>query len=180
MIINQAILSRRYAQAFIDVYGKDISFDVYKAIVCFADDMHKQRRSFFLCMAPAIPMKDKERAFYKVCDHYNLAQLFMPLIKLLLLNKRIILLDQILSAIKALYQEEHKLMSFDVSSSHPLTATDRKIIERFLARSTACDIIYTNTVDPKLIAGVRLQSETFLWEESIRKRLQAVALSVAR
>lgn len=62
--------------------------------------------------------------------------------------------------------------SITVASSCELLDEQRKSIESFIARHVSGKKSYTYTVDPSLIAGVRIYSDTILWEVSIEKQLR--------
>ena len=61
-----------------------------------------------------------------------------------------------------------------------LSMNDKEQIEQFLVRATGHTNIYKYKVDNALIAGVRLQSETLLWEHSIAKQLRQLEISLER
>ena len=105
-------------------------------------------------------------------DHYKLPSFFEKLITLLVHDKRAPLMSRVLKELVALYRKKHTIVFFEITSSHGLTHEQLDNIEQFLARKTGCDIIYKYEVDTTLIAGLRLQSDAFVWEYSIRKQLE--------
>ena len=77
----------------------------------------------------------------------------------------------------ALPISRNKIARVKISSSHDITQQDLDAIERFLVNQTGLSIIYTYAIDKKLIAGIRLQSNTLLWECSINKQLTQIKLA---
>ena len=99
---------------------------------------------------------------------------------MLINDKRAGLFDFVLKQITLLYKRRNKILSFTISTAHPLTQEAVESVKQFLERVTGCDIIYEYKIDKSLIAGMRLQSETLLWEHSVKKNLQCVRLSRIR
>jgi len=65
-------------------------------------------------------------------------------------------------------------MIFNITSSHHLDISDLEIIEKFLAFKTGKKIISHHNLNKKLIAGIRLESNTLLWEYSIYKQCETL------
>ncbi len=102
---------------------------------------------------------------------FGLPPIFDRLIHLLIQDRRVVLLADILHKLSALYRDRHGIGHVLITSSHILNNEQLSGIKRFLARKTGLDIIYTHRVDRKLIAGIRLQGDSFVWEYSVRKSL---------
>jgi F0F1-type ATP synthase delta subunit len=104
---------------------------------------------------------------------------FTALIRVLLDENRGYLITAALRELVVLYQAAHNIMPCAITSSHPLSQEELDNVQQFLARQTGSDIIYTYSRDTSLIAGLRVQSKTILWEHSIRKQLRELALHMA-
>ncbi|MGB8366998.1 MAG: F0F1 ATP synthase subunit delta, partial [Candidatus Babeliales bacterium] len=98
------------------------------------------------------------------------------LLELLLNDNRAFLICDVLYYVCLLYRQYKNITKFAMISSHLLSEEDKKIIKHFLMQMTEQDIMYTTKIDKKLIAGIRLQSDTLLWEYSIRQRLAEAQL----
>ncbi len=109
-----------------------------------------------------------------------MAEPFITLTRTLIEHKRIWLAAAVFRRLFALYKERTGLHQFVVRSSHELTDELRIEVERFLARAAGQGSIYTYTVDNRLIAGIRMQSDTLLWENSVRKQLNTVRRAATR
>jgi F0F1-type ATP synthase delta subunit len=77
-----------------------------------------------------------------------------------------------------LFKERAGIHDFVIKSAVALSQQEKDQIEKFLARKTGQDNIYTYHVDTRLIAGVRLRSQTLLWEHSIAQQLRQLELSL--
>jgi ATP synthase F1 delta subunit len=170
-------LVNKYAHAYLHVSSDQLTtHDVllYQQVAAF---LHTHVRALFLLKVPVIPCQVKREALKEVTTRFRLHVSIQSLIDLLLAHKRAFLLADILDEISRLYHHKKSIHTFTVTSSAELTDDERKNIERFLADKVQGTIMYTYVVDKKLIAGIRLQSETLLWEHSIDKQLRDVLFS---
>ncbi|HZW61698.1 MAG TPA: ATP synthase F1 subunit delta [Candidatus Babeliales bacterium] len=174
---TQEIVARRYAKAFINVFGNTMTIDELHAIKAFEQFVNEHKRLLVFFMLSQIDDATKQQQLDAMLDSFKLKKLFHPLSQLLLKSKRVFLLPRILKQIAVLYKQAKKIIECTITSSHELNAQALSTIQNFLARKTGCAIIYTNRVDKNLIAGLRLQGDTVLWEYSIRKQLRQVALA---
>jgi hypothetical protein len=74
-----------------------------------------------------------------------------------------------------LYKERHNVATCTIKSSHRLSPEHKQALYEFVHQAARKKIIYTCARDKKLIAGIRIDSETFVWEQSIARQLRAIA-----
>lgn len=82
------------------------------------------------------------------------------------------LFPRVVSNFFRLYRERHAVILCKIMSSHELSDDQKQVVEGFLHRQTQRKIVYTAAVDRELIAGIRIQGESFLWEQSVAHRLR--------
>lgn len=111
---------------------------------------------------------------------FQLEGSFIRLVKLLATHKRIFLIHDVLKQLCEEYKLRNKITSFVISSSHDLKAEELSEITQFLVRLTNHEIMSDYKIDKSLIAGIRLQSNTGIWEYSIRKQLAQMQQLIAR
>lgn len=167
----------KYAHAYIHVSADLLTQEDMRQCQKAAEFLHTHGRALFLLKVPVIPHEIKREALMEIAKRFALHASMESLIDLLLKHKRAFLLADILDEIIALYAQKKSIHTFKVTSSAELTAHERANIESFLADRVQGTIIYRYAVDKKLIAGIRLQSETLLWEHSIDKQLREVLFS---
>jgi F-type H+-transporting ATPase subunit delta len=105
---------------------------------------------------------------------FGLNGIFDELIDLLIDDKRITLLIDVLEFIVRRYKSDFNIMDFVIVSSHQLTDKEQNQIKNFLERKTKKKVQYKIKVDPNLIAGLKIYSETLLWEHSIYSQLTSL------
>ncbi len=168
-------LAHKYASAFLKVYNEQLIFDDIERINAAADFLDKHRRALFLLKVPFIKRAIKEKELYELWDRFALVKPVKKLIALLLDHKRSYLLAAVFKAIVYRYQKLHTIHTIKVTSSIELSEKYRGDIEAFVDQQLSGTKLYRYEVDQKLIAGIRLQSDTILWEFSIDKSLRELA-----
>lgn len=168
-------LARKYAQAFLNCFVTQIDQDGFDSL-CELESFFRMNKKviYFLSLA-SIDMQTKEKFMHKFFKQFGVEQWCDQLVHTLLINKRGQLLYLVLKQIIILYRVYHNIALFHIVSSHALSEEDIAIVQQFLAQVSSCDIIYEYTVDKRLIAGIRLQSDTLLWEYSIDKQLGLIS-----
>ncbi len=168
-------LAYKYANAFLNVYNDRLNFDDIKRINSALEFLPEHPRALFLLQVPMITQAMKEKWIVYFCQRFGLVDPLKNLITLLLKHKRAYLLITVLKAIVDRYQKRHTIENIIVKSSVPLPEKYRHEIERFINQHIMGIQQYHYKVDPGLIAGIRIQSDTVLWEYSMNKRLRDIA-----
>ncbi len=164
-------LSRKYAQAYLNV-AHDLTYDAVLHIVEMGKFLKAQRQALFLLSVPSISDEVKKAGLAAIMERVKAPASFMPLISLLLVTHRLYLLAEVCFTIDSLYREMHHIHTVIIASSSPLASDQKEAIEHFLAARVKGTILYTYRQDPALIAGIRIQSDTLLWEYSINQHLR--------
>lgn len=171
------ILSRKYATAFLHVYGTTMIMDDYQNLQTFkrAWDTHPE---WLRALAiPTVSLEKKITLIERMLAAYQVMPDFMRLMKLLLADKREILISPVIAMVCSSYLKQAGIVMCTLVSSHALTEQEQSIVQQFIARQVGSRIIYDYTVDPSLIAGIKVVSDTFMWEYSVARQLREVELS---
>ena len=180
MNIKRSALAKKYAQAFLNSYPQAINSDTYETLQKATDYFNKQRAFFLILTVPTLTFIQRLDALKKQFKPFKLPSEFYRLISLLLTQHRIMLLPDILQQIIRVYEQRHNIMEFNLKCSSPLTDTQQTALQNFIAQKTGYQIKSKTIVDPTLIAGLRLQSSTRLWEYSIAKKLRTIKESLGQ
>ena len=73
-----------------------------------------------------------------------------------------------------LYKNQINSIEFSIQSAQEIDDKQFESIKQFLGRLTNKKIIGIPSVDTSPIAGLRLQSNEYLWEYSVRKQIKAL------
>jgi F-type H+-transporting ATPase subunit delta len=163
-------LARKYAIAFVNVYDQKIPESLYDEIKNLASELYQRKNLLISLTVPGISYETKYHALKRLLP----ASYFNSLIQLLLQDNRIIILPEVLDYIAQEYYKRHTIIVCTITSSHVLDQSAVDAIVHFLTVQTESVIKYTLIIDHNLIAGIRVQSDQFVWEYSIRKQLQCV------
>jgi ATP synthase F1 delta subunit len=167
-------LAQKYAHAFINVFIdklNDQKIDHIKQLVVF---LEQHKHVLFYVQLSSIDEEQTKTAFLGLLKDFDFDSLFESLIDMLMEQQRLSLLPKILRYIVQFYYNHYGIMEFTILSSHPLSESELEDIVTFLAKKTSKKIIYTTRIDKDLIAGVKLYSDSYGWEHSIRKHLRAL------
>jgi F-type H+-transporting ATPase subunit delta len=172
-------VARRYAQAYLDLSMGSLTLDHIERMQHLEDFLRTHTSVLFLCSMPIMKKKAQHDALAALLGKYDLA-VVQPIFILLLTHKRLFLVPELLRQMRRIYYSKRSMQLFTFISSSPLTLEQNSLLQNFLARLTGSTIIYTNKVDKKLRAGVRLVSETLLWEHSISRQIRSLELPLIR
>lgn len=168
-------LAYKYADAFLNVYNSQLNLEGVEHIRKAIQFLQEHPRALFLFQVPSIKDASKQKAIALFCRHFTLIDPIKALITLLLHHKRVYMVTAVLKALVERYQKYHAIEKVFVKSSIPLPAPYRHHIEQFMNRHIAGIKQYHYEIDPRLIAGIRIQTDTMLWEYSMNKRLRDIA-----
>lgn len=171
---TETLLAKKYATAFLNIYLSKISLDDYHAIKSAADYFAHHYCFFFLLNTPTIPTTTKRTTLIKLFDELRLPSALQPLIELILKHHRLFLIPALFKQLTMVYENRKKIIPFTFFSSHVLTKKELETLSTFLEKKINRTVMYKQVYNKKLIAGVRMQSDIFLWEYSIAKQLKAL------
>lgn len=180
MIVTQSFISKKYGNAFLNVFIDQISPQTMQQVCVLGDFLMRNHLLISFLQWPILSGQVKLKAMNDLIHTYSLGRPFEKLVALLADQKRLYLIGNVLIQTCALYAERKNILNFTIESSHDLSVDERLVIVEFLANITGASIIYDYKVDKNLIAGIRLQSNTHLWQYSIRTQLDAMKLPLIR
>ena len=158
-------LARKYAQALInhkEWYNQDILWiDRLNGLAYF---MAEQRHHFWY---------GSEALYRTVLETFGFAYAdFDAVLQLLRDHQRLPLFFEIVEQITLLYRKHHTYELCTVRSSHALTEQQKNFLIEQLEKRVGKKLQYQSEVDSRLIAGIRVQGESFVWEHSIAQQLR--------
>ena len=178
MDIRAVITSRKYAQAFLNLFIDSITPEIYSQLVALQEYLRRHRNALIVFSLPHIPIEPKLKLLDELgiplTPYAPLKKLFEILIK----HDRAQLAPEVLNLICEYYRKRKNIISFEIQSSHELNEESVATIKKFLAHSTGKTIMGVQHVNTDLIAGLRMKSDTLLWEYSIRKQMNELAQTV--
>ncbi len=167
-------VAKKYAIAFLNVHGNSFSLSDYHALIKATQYIKKNYFLLVLLSVPTLSKFQKQECLEKFLTAAQAPSLLGHLAHLLLEQQRIELFGAVCEQLINEYQERNNIMPFTIKSSEPLKNDQIALLTAFLAKKTGNTISYSTSIDKKLIAGIRMQSDAFLWEHSIEQQLRAL------
>jgi F-type H+-transporting ATPase subunit delta len=156
--------ARPYAQAFLEMApaGFDVEAFLERATVLSRALASDRRLKSFLA-APSVPIEAKRGVLDDLVRRVEIDDFGQRFLRLVLDNRRILALDEILSAIGEARDRQEGVVEAFVTVAAPLADGDRTGIEQALARQLKRRVRMKVRVDPSILAGfvARVGSEVF-------------------
>lgn len=179
MDINATILARKYAQAYLNLFHNQLSEHDYQKLQMMNEYIEAHRQSVFFLSLKSIPASAKEKIIYELIENYELPFSLKKLFTLLIEQGRAELFGNTIQQLCELYRKMHHIMLFDIQSSYPLDAQEISAINDYLSEQTGWNVVSKAEINKDLVAGLRLQSDSYVWEYSIRKQLNELTKKAA-
>jgi ATP synthase F1 delta subunit len=180
MIVLESQLAKKYAIAFLNVCDKESHVVHLEVISAFYDFTTSNKVFQAILNLPSLPMEKKHKIIKHVSEKLYLCQNIKKLVFLLLKDKRIDMLDEILKKIILFRKQKLKKYHFSVSVSHKVTEDEKNKIIKFITSLVNTEITTSFIVDVSLIGGIKIKGNTFLWERSIAKQLREIEQKILR
>ena len=164
--------AKRFACAFLNRFGNLLPEEFFVDLSDFAAFIRKQP---ILYAYFHITKQDEQLItllLNKIHANKNCAVYTRKLIELLIKQKRLVLLGSLCEQIVQQNNLQKRRIEVTVFFAHELSQDDRVATEKKIKDSLgqSCLIVYKK--DDSLVRGMRIQTDTLLWEHSVRKQLR--------
>ncbi|MCF7899919.1 F0F1 ATP synthase subunit delta [Candidatus Babeliales bacterium] len=180
MNITEKILARRYALAFLNVYSSFLKEADFKGMCLLSSYFCERRQACFLMRVSLLDEGVKLKALDAIRNIFKLPPCFNKLFSLLIEHKRSIILSDVFDELCNEYKKRNKIITFEVAATEIFSEEQKNIIEKFLHKATQETVLCSYVEDMSLIAGIRLQSNAYLWETSVKDRLHRIRTTFKR
>ena len=174
MPVRVTVIANKYAISFLNLFFFQISDELIEKLIKLEKFLKKNRLFYIYLRIPSLSYLIKQKALNRLCHAFELDKPIARLIFLLLDQGRIEILDKVLGKIVVFYRRRKNIELFNVISSHPLSDDEKMKVTKFIKHVSSGEILANFIEDKNLIAGLRIQSSSFLWERSIAKQLRDV------
>lgn len=164
--------ANKYAKAFMAVFPKSLTFADIKKIEIAQKFLQTHKQILLFLQLPQFDYERKKSMVADLIGHFSLPENFAKIILLLITHNRSFYIPAVLLCIVELYKIQINSIEFSIKSAHNLSEKQIETTKQFLGQLLGKNIIGTVSTDPSLIAGLRLQSNEYLWEYSVRKHIK--------
>ena len=168
-------VARVYAEALLNAADKQgQSDDVVEGLDSLIRDLFQSEPQLeaFLTSS-AVGRERKARLIDKVFEN-KASVLFVDFLKVLNQHERLNLLRPILAAAKELRDERAKRIRVQVRSAVPLANDQENRLRQQLREALKLDPVLQTAVDPELLGGVVVRVGDWLYDASVRARLESI------
>jgi len=164
-------VARNYAIAFLNTFEDDMTPQDFLRIRAIRDFWLDNKKMFTFLNVPGFDLMKKKELLNALLKEFDAPAFLQELIVLLVRHGRASYIPDVLEQVCDLYKERNNILFFTITSTYELSEDELKTIEQFLAHKTGKKILFNWSIDTSLIAGIRCQSDTLVWEHSISKQL---------
>jgi F-type H+-transporting ATPase subunit delta len=169
-------LSHLYADAFLNVFFDSLPEDILERLYVLQERMKTDEQFQIVSSLPGFKAAKKE-FFLKLFNSASLdLEPFNKLIDLLLSQRRSFLLQEIIAAIVQEFKKRARLLDCTIRSAQPLDSEEQKRILEHASHILGYTILPTWIIDPSLIAGIRFETAEYMYDHSIRHKLNVLAV----
>lgn len=172
MRYSQSLIAKKYAKAYMAEFGSQLQLsdiNAMKSVIRF----FKRHHNFMSLVNLLVESERAENVVLdELFDQFLLPTNLKKLIDLLIVHKRLTLFSEVLSDVCCLFFQYNNILEVTIATAIPLENNEREKFENIFKKLSGKTIVSSVVHDPSLIAGVRIQSDLFLWEYSIAARLR--------
>ncbi len=124
-----------------------------------------------LTTSPLLSREEQGRAMRALTDKMELGPEAANTVALMAENRRLYVLPEMISQVKALSADDRGEVSADVTAAKALTDTQSKALAAALKKSVGKDVKVNVTVDKDLIGGLIVKVGSLMIDSSLRSKL---------
>lgn len=172
---DQYQLADRYAIAFLNTVQEPLSVTVCESIARVIAYYKRMHELLLFLQLSLFSKYDKEEALARVRRWYKIPDLFATIDLLLLEEHRIFLLPLVYERIITHAHKRAGRIVCSVTTATELSQVYRKKVFACIEQRSLQIPLITWIIDPTLIAGIKIQTAEWLWEDSLDGRLKALS-----
>lgn len=172
-------LAYKYARALLNV-ASDITLERIKKFEHAVPLLNKHRQTLLYVTLLHQKYEARYGSFDQFLDRFEITASVKKLVYLLLKDKRLVMLPEVLQATVDLYKQDHQITTCTVTSADELTTSEKTELETLIKNIVHGTVEAQYQTDPELIAGVRVQTNNLLFEHSVEKQLRQAHLLLVR
>ncbi len=127
-----------------------------------------------LLTSPVYSREDQQNAMRGLAEAMNLGNTVRNTLALMAANRRLFVLKDVITAVKALAAEARGEITAEVTSAKPLTKAQTEALAKALKDSVGRDVALNTTVDEGIIGGLIVKVGSRMIDSSIRTKLAAL------
>jgi F0F1-type ATP synthase delta subunit len=172
MRYSQSFVAKQYSKAYFAEFGTQLKIEDIEHIKSAIRFFRRHHNFMSLVNLLHDSNKSSNVIIEELFDHFLLPITLKKLIEVLIFHKRLVFFSQVLQDICCLYFLKNNILEVTITTATELEDHEREQFEKFFIKLSGKSIKSNVVLDQSLIAGIRMQSDLFLWQYSIAHRLQ--------
>ena len=167
-----ASMAGRYAAALFELARDQRQLDgVERDLATLARMLEASPDLRRLVRSPVLTTDDQAKGLNALLAKAGIAGLAGNFVNLIVRNRRLFALADMIAAFRALLARERGQVSADVASAHPLTAEQMQALSDALRASIGKNVSIQTRVDPNLLGGLVVKVGSRMIDSSLRTKL---------
>lgn len=172
-------LARVYSEALFGAARAEGKVDVIRdQLVALADALEGQRELHVFFFSPLFSTREKKEGLERMLGGAD--TLFLNFLRLLIDKHRMPVIFRIRRQYETLWQEEHRLLSVEVTSAVQLDDETASAIRERVEQQTGRKVELTRRVDEDILGGLVVRVSNMVLDASIRNQLERLRRQVAK
>ena len=171
-----AAVTARYARALADVLGRSDApaEGVVAELRAFLALLETSAELRAVLANPAVAAARKHALIERLGEPLGLSLIGHNFLRVLLDHRRMNLLDEILSKLETLLDEQRGIVRAEVRTAVELSANERQLLEQALGGLTGKQVRMQCSTDPELLGGAVTRIGSTIYDGSLREQLRQV------
>jgi F-type H+-transporting ATPase subunit delta len=167
--MRNQILIKRYIQGLINSTKDEKEFQsLLHQIREFYDLLSTQKNLQDVLASPFLPAAKKKEITVQVLAKTSLGEKAKRFLLLLVENNRLSLIKDIIDQSPEVWNDEHGISTFVVSSVVPLDEVQKRRLQERLERMEKRDVYLSYRIEPSLIGGLSIRKKNIVYDVSIQ------------
>ena len=167
-------IAQRYAKALFMIAQEGQTMDtMHNDIIFIQDVLHVSNELSLLLKNPIINPSKKIRIIEEIFSK-NVQDIVIKFLIFIIKKGRDNILPNILTEFISMYNEANNLVEVEIISAHKLNESAKEEIVNTISKKINKSIIPEFKVNPKIIGGIQLKFEDYLFDASLKKQLETL------
>ena len=174
-----ASMAGRYAAALFELAKEQKQLEeVERDVATFRAVLEGSPELTRLVRSPVIAAEAQARALAAVLAKIGISELTGNFFKLLVRNRRLFAVADMLRVFEALLARERGEVNADVASAHPLSGEQMQVLSESLKASIGKHVQIRTRVDPNLLGGLIVKVGSKMIDSSLRTKLNNLKVAM--
>jgi F-type H+-transporting ATPase subunit delta len=173
--LSQLLIAHRYAKALMQIGVKENTLDALHGDLCSVIGLVESSNDLErLCMHPLIAPSRKAAVFDEILRGAGASETIRRFFTVVAKAARLNLIYRLGDAFSDLYDDHMGIITAHVVTAQPLTESQWKDLGESFARRTGKKIKFSDSHDPGLLGGLKVQVGSTVYDASLRGSLNAL------